>query len=100
MCVEAGLSGRLTCLALWAFEGSFVGYEGIQGGFEEPWKLGTGSAEESGLLLRHGQGYVGPSRGLEGRSLPLSSPAGVRLAPTSPKLVERQFSEVRVQDRA
>ena len=48
----------------------------------------AGSAEEPGLLQRHNQGRVGPSRGLEDANLPISAPSGVQLAPTSPKLVE------------
>jgi hypothetical protein len=53
---------------------------------------GSGSAEESTTLQRSGQGCVGPSRGLEDPNVPLSVPSGVQLAPTSPKLVEGQFS--------
>jgi hypothetical protein len=47
-----------------------------------------GSAEESGILKRHGQGCVERSEGLEDSILPLSAPTGVQLAPTSPKLME------------
>jgi|SRR5215211_5474577 hypothetical protein len=55
---------------------------------------GRGSAEEPGILLRPRQWCVEPSRGLEDPKLPLSVPTGVRLAPTLPKLGERQFSVV------
>ena len=55
---------------------------------------GPGSAEELGILQRHGQGCVELSRGLEYPNLPLSTLIGVQLAPTSPKLVEGRFSEV------
>ena len=54
---------------------------------------GAGSAEESAILQRPGQGYVQGSRGLEDPNLPLSAPTGVQLAPTSPKLVEGEFCE-------
>jgi hypothetical protein len=56
---------------------------------------GAGSAEEPGIVQRSGQGCVEPSRGLEDPKLPLSVPTGVQLAPTSPKLVEDAFCEVR-----
>jgi hypothetical protein len=46
MCIEAGLSPRLVRQVLWAVNGSFVGYEGIQGGFERLWIPEAGSAEE------------------------------------------------------
>ena len=59
-------------------EGSFVSYKGIQGGFEELWKSGAGSADELGILQRHGQGCVDPSRGPEDPTLPLSVPSGVQ----------------------
>jgi hypothetical protein len=75
-------------LGPWAVDGSFVSYKGIQGGFEDLWISGAGSAEEPGLLRRHDQGGVAPLRGLEDPKLPLSAPNGVQLAPTSPKLVE------------
>ena len=55
---------------------------------------GAGSAEEPGILQRHTQGCVEPLRGLENPNLPLSAPSSVQFAPTSPKLVEEQFSEV------
>jgi hypothetical protein len=58
--------------------------------------LWAGSAEEPGILKRHAQGCVEPSRGLEDSNLPLSAPTGVQLAPTSPKLVEVEFSEVSI----
>jgi hypothetical protein len=35
--------------------------------------LWAGSAEEPGILKRHAQGCVGPSRGLEDSNLPLSA---------------------------
>jgi hypothetical protein len=89
-CLLAGLTLSL------AVDGSFVSYKGIQGGFEEPWNIvAWGSAEESGILQRHGQGCVGSSRGLGDPKLPLWAPTGVQLAPTAPKLVEGEFSEVR-----
>src|SRR5215203_3338199 len=55
----------------------------------------SGSAEESWVLKRHGQGCVERLRGLGDPKLPLSTPSGVQFAPTSPKLVEGAFSEVR-----
>jgi hypothetical protein len=69
----------------------FVGYKGIQGAYRELWKSGTGSAEESGIVRRHPQGRVEPSRGLEDPNLPLAAPTGVLLAPASPELVEGVF---------
>jgi len=57
---------------------------------------GAGSAGEPGILQSHPQGHVGPSRGLEDANLPLSGPTGVQLAPTSPKLVEGVYSELRL----
>jgi hypothetical protein len=78
MCIEAGLSPRLVPQVLWAVDGSFVGYEGIQGGFERLWMSGAGSAEEPGLLQRHAQGCVERLRGLEVPNLPLSDPTGVQ----------------------
>ena len=39
----------------------------------------AGSAKESGILQRHGQGCVGRLRGLEDPNLPLSIPTGVHL---------------------
>jgi hypothetical protein len=54
---------------------------------------GAGSAEEPGILQRHTQGCVEPSRGLEDPNLPVWAPTGVQLAPTSPKLVEEEFWE-------
>jgi membrane protein len=59
---------------------------------------GAGSAEEPGILQRHGQGCVERLRGLEDPNLPLSAPTGVQLAPTSPKLVEGRFSEVHIHE--
>ena len=47
-------------LGPWAVDGSFVSYNGIQGGFEELWRSGAGSAEEPGILQRHNQGCVEP----------------------------------------
>jgi hypothetical protein len=49
---------------------------------------GTGSAEEPGILQRHGQGCVERLRGLVDPKLPLSAPTGVQLAPTSPECVD------------
>jgi hypothetical protein len=57
---------------------------------------GSGLVEESGTLQHTGQGCVGHSRGLEDPNVPLSAPTSVQLAPTSPKLVEEEFSEVGV----
>jgi hypothetical protein len=42
-----------------------------------------------------GQGCVESSRGLEDPKLPLSIPTGVQLAPTSLKLVEGVFCDLR-----
>jgi len=54
-----------------------------------------GSAEEPGLLQRHGQGYVESSRGLEDPNLPLWAPTAVQLAPTSQMLGEDELREFR-----
>ena len=78
-------------LGPWAVDGSFISYKGIQCAFEELWKSRTGSADEPGILRRHAQGCVEPSRGLEDPNVPLSAPTGVQLVPTSPKLVEKLF---------
>jgi hypothetical protein len=79
-----------------AVDGSFVSYTGIQGGFEELWMSGSGSAEEAGIVQRHGQACVEPSRGPEGPKLPLWALTGVQSSPpTSPNLAEGKFSEVR-----
>jgi hypothetical protein len=56
--VEAGLSRCLLGKVPWVVEGLFVGYKGIQGAFEQLWRSGAGSAEESGILQRQGQGCV------------------------------------------
>jgi hypothetical protein len=56
---------------------------------------GAESAEEPGIVQRHRQGCVERLRGLEGPNLPLSTPTGMQLAPTSPECVEGKFSEVR-----
>jgi len=61
-----------------AVDGSFFSYKGIEGGFEELWVSGAGSAEESGILQRPGQGCVGPLRGLEDPNIPLSAPTDVQ----------------------
>jgi hypothetical protein len=92
MSIEGGLSRCLTCLALWVFEGSFVGYEGIQGAFEELWISGAGSVEEPGILRRQVQGCVEPSGGFEVPNPPLSALTGVQLAPIKPKLVNGDFA--------
>jgi hypothetical protein len=63
MCAKAGLSRRLVRYILWAVEGLSLGYKGIQGGFEELWKVWEGSAWEWGILERHVQGRVEPSGG-------------------------------------
>jgi hypothetical protein len=52
------------------------------------WIAGEGSAEESGILQRPGQGCVESLRGVGDPKLPRSAPTGVQLALTSPKLVE------------
>jgi hypothetical protein len=39
LCIEAGLSRHLTCEILWAVDGSFISYKGIQGGLEQLWNL-------------------------------------------------------------
>src|SRR5215203_1283179 len=57
---------------------------------------GAGSAEEPGSLGRHAQGCVERLRGLEEPNVPLSTPTGGQLAPTSPKLVEGEFYELRL----
>jgi hypothetical protein len=57
--------------------GAFVGYEGIQGSFEQLWRSEAGSADEPEILQRYAQGCVGPSRGLEDPKLPLSAPTVV-----------------------
>ena len=75
-------------------QGSLVSYEGIQGGFEQLWKCGAGSAEELGVLQRHAQGCVEAQRGPEDPNVPLSVPTGVQPAPTSPMLVEGKFCEL------
>jgi len=59
--------------------------------FELP---GAGSAEEPEVVCRHGQGCVEPLQGFEVPNVPLSAPTGVRLAPTSPMLVEGAYCEV------
>src|ERR671921_196504 len=78
-------------------DGSFVSYKRIQGGFEELWRSGVGSAEEPKFLQRHAQGCVERSRGLEDPKLPIPAPTGVQLAPRSPKLVKGRFSELRLE---
>jgi hypothetical protein len=83
-------------LGPWVVDGSFVGSKGIQGALEELWNSGEGAAEEPAILQRHAQGCVEPSRGLEDPILPLSVPSGVQLAPTSPKLGEGVFYELRM----
>ena len=50
---------------------------------------GAGSTEESGILQRHVQGCVEPSRGLDDPKFPLSTPNGVQL-------VEGKFYALRV----
>jgi hypothetical protein len=57
---------------------------------------GAGSAEEPGIVRRHDQGCVEPSRGLEDPILPIPAPTGVQLAPTSLKLMEGKFCELRL----
>ena len=83
-------------LGPWVVDSHPFRYKGIQGAFEEPWISGAGSAWEPELLRRHDQGHVGPSRGLEDPNVPLSTPTGVRLAPTSPMFVEGFFRELRL----
>jgi hypothetical protein len=90
--------------SLQAVDGSFVGYKGIEGGFEQLWRSGAGSAEEAGIVQWHAQGCVEPSRGLEGLDLPLDpdclcySPLHLRRAwkVNSPRVGFRftEFSEV------
>ena len=86
------LSQRLGTLVV---ESLPLDYKDVLGGFEELWTSGAGSAEEPGILQQHDQGCVGPPRGLEDPILPLSAPSGVKLAPTSPKLVKGAFCELR-----
>ena len=47
-------------LGPWAVDGSFVSYKGIEGGYEELWISGVGSAEEPGIVQRHDQGVSHP----------------------------------------
>ena len=82
-------------LGPWAVKCSFVSYKGIQGGFEELWTSGTGSVEELGDHRWYCQGCVEGSGGLDDPKLSLSAPNGVQLAPTSPKLAESSFLELR-----
>jgi hypothetical protein len=78
MCIQAGLSCHLTCEVLWAVEGSFVSYKGIEGGFEELSISGAGLEEEQKILQRSSQGCVERLRGLEDPKLSLSTPTGVQ----------------------
>jgi len=52
------LSRRLVRQVLWAVDGRFVSYNDLQGALEDLWMSGAGSAEEQGILLRHGQRCV------------------------------------------
>jgi hypothetical protein len=81
-------------LGPWAVDGSFVIYKGIQGGFEELWISGAGSAEEPGLLQRHGQGCVEGLLGLEDPKLSPSVLTGVHLLylRNSWKVYSRKFA--------
>ena len=47
----------------WAVDGSFVSYKGIQGGFEELWTSGAGSAEEPGFFSGMVKGVSDPCEG-------------------------------------
>ena len=59
--------------------------------------MAWGSAEEPGYSsAAWSQGCVERLRGLDDPNLPTSTPTGVQLAPTSPKLVEEEFSEVSI----
>src|SRR5215208_727057 len=57
---------------------------------------GSGRQRNQGILQRHAQGCVEPWRGFRDPIVPLSVPTGVQLSPTSPKLVEGRFSELRL----
>ena len=48
------------------------------------------------MLQGHGQGCVKALQSSDVSYLPLLDPTGVQLAPTSQKLVEEEFSEVRL----
>jgi hypothetical protein len=63
MCAEVALSRCLVCQVLWAVDGRFVSYKGIQGDFEKVYISGAGSVEESRLLWRHVQGCVAAYEG-------------------------------------
>jgi hypothetical protein len=66
----------------------FVSYNDLQEGFEGLWNtwlgVGRGIWDSSAVWL----GVCGGPGGLGEPKLALSSPTGVQLAPTSPKLVE------------
>jgi hypothetical protein len=52
----------------------------------------AGSAEESGIVQRHGQGCVSnPHEGSKILTFLFRTPTGVQLPPTSPKLVEGEI---------
>jgi hypothetical protein len=61
------------CKVLRAADGSFIGYKGIQGSFEELCKSGAVSADEPGILQCHGQGCVYASWGLDDANNPLTT---------------------------
>jgi hypothetical protein len=51
-----------------------LGYNDLYGGFEEPWNIGSGSAEEPRILWRCFQGCVVTPQGQLNCYLPLSNP--------------------------
>jgi hypothetical protein len=59
--------------------------------------MGRDRQRNEGIVQRDGQGCVERLRGLGDPNVPLSIPTGVQLAPTSPKLMEGSFCDVRRQ---
>jgi hypothetical protein len=57
---QADLNRCAACEVLRAVDSPLRGYKCIQGGFEELWEYGAGSAEEPAILQRHGQGVSDP----------------------------------------
>jgi hypothetical protein len=92
-CVQADLNRCALCEDLRAVDSLIRGYKGIQGGFEEQWISGAGSAKESGILQRRHQGCRALARAR--RSLPsyFGPEWCVELAPTSPEFGEGGPSE-------
>jgi hypothetical protein len=75
---EADLSRLPYLLGAWAVDGSFVGYKGIEGGFEELWKAGAGIGRGIGGSSAACSGACRALWGLEDPELPLSSPTDVQ----------------------